>query len=205
MGTDTKPPKPQSSDDISLQGIPNEVLSEPLEEFADGTMAIENANTQPLISTTQFKYLLVKVRVGDILLSTHPIAELVDETTDCGMVEFLPRNVDGFRQELEFCMDDRIPFITGSLSAHECCAISAIKQEKKNLFMKRRRPYLIMLILIAVMLVVGQCHLDQINGVDLTGNFIQILPLFLSFHPVALSSVKEKSFIGSLNLKLLQV
>ena len=136
--TDTKPPKPQSSDDISLQGIPNEVLSEPLEEFADGTMAIENANTQPLISTTQFKYLLVKVRVGDILLSTHPIAELVDETTDCGMVEFLPRNVDGFRQELEFCMDDRIPFITGSLSAHECCAISAHKARKEKLVHEKK-------------------------------------------------------------------
>ena len=77
------------------------------------------------------KLAVVRIRVAGELVSEKADPSVFDGTPDGGMTQFLPRNEKGFQQELKFRDEAGIPFVTGSLSAHECCAISAHKSRKE--------------------------------------------------------------------------
>ena len=79
----------------------------------DGTEQAEN----------EIKFVSVQVRVGEELFSIkEENPHIQDCINDSGMLDFLPRNSAGFRQELEARVDSGLPFISGTLSGHECCA-----------------------------------------------------------------------------------
>jgi hypothetical protein len=72
----------------------------------------------------------VTVRIGDDLISDEPDDEYFTDVTDGGMLEFVPRNADGFVDELLFRYEFGLPFVTGSMNAHESCAIAAHNARK---------------------------------------------------------------------------
>jgi hypothetical protein len=53
-------------------------------------------------------------------------------------VQFLPRNPIGFQSELKFRRDSNLSILSGSLSAHEVCAIAAHRSLKEKLLAERR-------------------------------------------------------------------
>ncbi len=54
------------------------------------------------------------------------------------LLKFLPRNSIGFQSELQFRYQSTLPIISGSLSAHEACAIAAHRSLKEKLLAERR-------------------------------------------------------------------
>lgn len=85
-----------------------------------------------VLSKSRGKSLLaVKIRVGGELMSNANDAHF-EGIPDGGMLEFLPRNEEGYQNELSIRHVADIPFISGSLSAHECCAISAHNARKER-------------------------------------------------------------------------
>ncbi|CAB9519085.1 specific demethylase 5C [Seminavis robusta] len=95
--------------------------------ISDGDDMEEETNSN---EAPQKKLVLVKVRVEDEIVSEREDGAVFDRIPDGGMLEFCPRNPEGFQSELEFRSLVGLPFITGSLSAHECCAIAAHKARK---------------------------------------------------------------------------
>ena len=89
-------------------------------------------------------------RVGKKLVSVSVIVEgklvstIIDDPeknesiTNNGMVEFLPRNEDGFQHEMSARLHDELPFITGSMSAHESCALAAHRGRIDKLVQERK-------------------------------------------------------------------
>eukprot|EP00522_Entomoneis_paludosa_P005095 CAMPEP_0172474078 /NCGR_PEP_ID=MMETSP1065-20121228/69175_1 /TAXON_ID=265537 /ORGANISM="Amphiprora paludosa, Strain CCMP125" /LENGTH=2310 /DNA_ID=CAMNT_0013232255 /DNA_START=222 /DNA_END=7154 /DNA_ORIENTATION=- len=57
---------------------------------------------------------------------------------DGGMLEFLPRAEEAFQSELRFRDEKNIPFVTGNLSAHECCAMAAHNSRKEQMLQSFR-------------------------------------------------------------------
>lgn len=55
--------------------------------------------------------------------------------------QFLPRNPIGFQSELKFRHQSSLTILTGSLSAHEVCAIAAHRSLKDKLLAERRNFY----------------------------------------------------------------
>jgi hypothetical protein len=53
-------------------------------------------------------------------------------------VQFLPRNPIGFQSELKFRRDLNLSILSGSLSAHEVCAIAVHRSLKEKLLAERR-------------------------------------------------------------------
>ena len=76
------------------------------------------------------KLVAVTIRLDGDLFSL-PKSCLV-EIKDGGMLEFPPRSPQGFQSELRFRYESRLPFVTGSLSAHECCAVAAHNSRKEK-------------------------------------------------------------------------
>ncbi len=95
------------------------------------THLVAEIPVQERASTT--KLLSVKVTMGDELFSI-PFSSSSDESfPDSGMIEFLPRSPSGFQDELRFRTDTGLPFVTGCLSAHECCAVAAHNARKEKM------------------------------------------------------------------------
>jgi len=91
------------------------------------------------ISRRRVKILSVTITVGGKLVSTAiKDAEKYGSITNDGMVEFMPRNVDGFQNEMNARMEDDLPFITGSLSAHECCALTVHRSRVEKMIQERK-------------------------------------------------------------------
>jgi hypothetical protein len=89
-----------------------------------------------MTNTAQDKKVLVAVSIrvdGEII--SVPETEF-DEVQDGGMLEFAPRSEAGFQAELQFRHDNGLPFVTGSLSAHECCAVAVHKTRKEQMVQK---------------------------------------------------------------------
>jgi hypothetical protein len=89
-----------------------------------------------MTNTAQDKKVLVAVSIrvdGEII--SVPETEF-DEVQDGGMLEFAPRSETGFQAELQFRHDNGLPFVTGSLSAHECCAVAVHKTRKEQMVQK---------------------------------------------------------------------
>lgn len=78
----------------------------------------------------------LSIRVGDELVSDEEDSMFYEQIPDGGMLEFVPRNPDGFQDELLFRYEYGLPFITGSLSGHESCAIAAHNARKVNVVQK---------------------------------------------------------------------
>lgn len=66
---------------------------------------------------------------GELLSCREPS---LAEMKDGGMIEFLPRSDEGFSNELKFRYESGLPFVTGSMSAHESCAIAAHNARKEQ-------------------------------------------------------------------------
>jgi hypothetical protein len=79
------------------------------------------------------KLSIVKIRVGGEIISMEEEEDFFEGSPDGAMMEFLPKNESGFQYELR-CRDQAsLPYVTGSLSAHECCAIAAHKTRKERI------------------------------------------------------------------------
>jgi hypothetical protein len=70
----------------------------------------------------------VKIKIKDDIISV-PL-DSAGSIKDGGLKEFLPRSASGFQDELKFRFESGLPFVTGSLSAHECCAVAANKARR---------------------------------------------------------------------------
>jgi hypothetical protein len=71
----------------------------------------------------------VKIRVDGEIFSVKD--DDLDHLPDGGMLEFAPRADSAFQNELLFRDESDLPFVTGSLSAHECCAVAAHNARKE--------------------------------------------------------------------------
>lgn len=85
----------------------------------------------PKIRTNR-KIIKLIVRVGDELISDEPDNKLYTQIKEGGMIEFLPRNSDGFQDELLFRYNAGLPFISGSMTAHEVCACAQHSARKNR-------------------------------------------------------------------------
>jgi hypothetical protein len=113
-----------------------------LKESNDALMDGENKET---ISDTEkaehvTKFVSVQVRIGGKLFSIkEENPHIQDCINDSGMLDFLPRNAAGFRHELETRVDSGLPFISGSLSGHECCARAVHKARVEKVIQKKKQ------------------------------------------------------------------
>jgi hypothetical protein len=75
----------------------------------------------------------LKIRVDGELFSA---SEEVYTEGDVGMSDFPPRSEQGFQADLKHRYETGLPFVTGSLSAHESCALAAHKARKEQMVQK---------------------------------------------------------------------
>lgn len=94
------------------------------------------SNTENLISKT--KLLSVVVRIGGKIISDEHDPHAFENLQFHGMLEFIPRNQQGAQDELRFRHKVKLPHITGSLSAHECCA-AAVHNSRTEMLLKSYR------------------------------------------------------------------
>lgn len=80
--------------------------------------------------TCDKRFVAVTLRLGGEIIWDDSDRGYHEDIIDGGMLEFVPRNADGFQEELSFSYELCFPFVTGSLSAHECCAIAAHNARK---------------------------------------------------------------------------
>ena len=91
------------------------------------------------VASPPSKVLTVRVRVGGELVSSEDTSEDSNsKNVDAAMQQFLPRNSVGFQSELKFRSGAGMSFISGSLSAHESCAMAAHKSRKEKVLTERR-------------------------------------------------------------------
>jgi hypothetical protein len=76
------------------------------------------------------------VRVDGELFSAPEEVFTVSEDGDVGMTDFPPRSEQGFQADLKYRNESGRPFVTGSLSAHESCALAAHKARKEQMVQK---------------------------------------------------------------------
>mmetsp|Transcript_25744 Transcript_25744/g.38529 ORF Transcript_25744/g.38529 Transcript_25744/m.38529 type:complete len:1046 (+) Transcript_25744:820-3957(+) len=77
------------------------------------------------------EYAAVTVRLDGEIVSTKERDPTLSEK-EMGIVSFLPKNERGFQYELKARARDGLPFMTGSLVAHECCALAAHKSRMER-------------------------------------------------------------------------
>ena len=87
---------------------------------------LKTAEIEDIPNKDHSKLVIVTVRVdGDIVSAKdHNLSLNSDEVE---IMSFLPVNQKGFQRELNCRCNDDLPFTTGSLRAHECCALAAHK------------------------------------------------------------------------------
>ena len=97
-----------------------------------GSHTASEGKNLPSPAKSKCKSLLaVKIRVGGEIISFLDDAHF-EGIADGGIMEYLPRNEEGCQHELISRYESDIPFVSGSLSAHECCAISAHNARKER-------------------------------------------------------------------------
>jgi hypothetical protein len=82
------------------------------------------------------KLMKICIRIGGDLISSDPDEINCLGTKDGGMLEFLPRNPDGFQDELLFRYNAGLPFISGSMTGHSVCALAAHNARKVKMLEK---------------------------------------------------------------------
>jgi len=97
-----------------------------------------SANATAAAGSKVSKMVSVTIRVNGELISEPVAVDEEDQQLERGMLEFLPRNTQGMQDVLELRADDDVLFVSGSLSAHECCAVAAHKARKDALVKHHR-------------------------------------------------------------------
>lgn len=92
----------------------------------------------PKPETMKPRFMAMKVRVEGEIMSFKS-TELDTISEGGGILEFCPRSEQGFQNELKFRSETGIPFVTGSLSGHECCAIAAHNARKEQMVQKYKK------------------------------------------------------------------
>ena len=87
------------------------------------------------------KACIVRVRVGgELVTEKTKTLDYPSKILDQPLTQYLPRNQLGFQSELNFRKESNLSVVTGSLTAHEVCAIAA-HRVRKEAFLKDRREY----------------------------------------------------------------
>ena len=87
------------------------------------------------------KVCIVRVRVaGELVTEKVNTLDYPSKIIDQPLQQYLPRNVLGFQNELRFRQESNLSVVTGSLTAHEVCAIAA-HRTRKEIFLKDRREH----------------------------------------------------------------
>ncbi len=97
-----------------------------------------NANANATAGSKVSKMVSVTIRVNGELISEPVAVDEEDQQVERGMLEFLPRNAKGMQDVLKLRAEDDVLFVSGSLSAHECCAVAAHKARKDALVKHHR-------------------------------------------------------------------
>mmetsp|Transcript_59624 Transcript_59624/g.146157 ORF Transcript_59624/g.146157 Transcript_59624/m.146157 type:complete len:1208 (-) Transcript_59624:3436-7059(-) len=105
--------------------VPHAMRSRRTELVADLGSANGDVMRSSSKASKNVKLMSIKLRVDGDLIPDEPDHDRYLEIKSGGMLEFLPRNHDGFQKELMFRYQHGLPFITGSMTAHECCAVAA--------------------------------------------------------------------------------
>jgi hypothetical protein len=92
----------------------------------------EESTTSAQNGRSNKKLMKLTIRVGDDLVSAESDEQSFTGIKGGGMLEFLPRNPEGFQEELSFRYDSSLPFVSGSMIAHEGCAAAAHKARKEK-------------------------------------------------------------------------
>jgi len=87
------------------------------------------------------KHVTVRVRVGGELVTSRNKHMDASKNFDELACQFLPQNPTGFQSELKFRSDKDLSIITGSVAAHEVCAMAAHKSRKEKLLSERHTLY----------------------------------------------------------------
>jgi len=87
------------------------------------------------------KFLTVRVRVDCELVSSKTKCTENAKNFDSAMQQFLPKNNLGFESELRFRYETTLPILSGSLIAHEVCAIAAHRSRKEKLLAEHRASH----------------------------------------------------------------
>ena len=109
--------------------------------MADAPKDISNpsANATTTENTSKIsKMVSVTIRVNGELISEPVAVDEEDQQIERGMLEFLPRNTQGMQDVLKLRAGDDVHFVSGSLSAHECCAVAA-HNARKDALVKHHR------------------------------------------------------------------
>jgi hypothetical protein len=78
----------------------------------------------------------LSIRVGEEIISAKET--LFTKLDDVGMLQLIPRSEQGFQSDLLFKYNLGLPFVSGSLSAHESCAVAAHNARKEMMIEKYR-------------------------------------------------------------------
>ncbi|KAL7565041.1 hypothetical protein ACA910_020751 [Epithemia clementina (nom. ined.)] len=82
------------------------------------------------------KLVALRVRLDGELVSEYDSD--LEKSDDGGILELTPQSERAFQNELKFRYDKGLPFVTGSLAAHECCAIAAHNSRKEQMLQDYR-------------------------------------------------------------------
>lgn len=82
------------------------------------------------------KLVSLSIRVGEEIISAKET--LFTKLDDVGMLQLIPRSEQGFQSDLLFKYNLGLPFVSGSLSAHESCAVAAHNARKEMMIEKYR-------------------------------------------------------------------
>lgn len=99
------------------------------------------ASTDSRVPEKPAKVVTVRVRVGGDLVSSK--TKCIDKSGknhnyDTAMQQFLPKNAAGFQSELKFRHESNLSILTGTITAHEMCAVAAHRCHKETLLKERR-------------------------------------------------------------------
>jgi len=103
-----------------------------------GNKSPSTDDTSSAVDTKVSKMVSVTIRMNGELISEPVATDEEDQQVERGMLEFLPRNSQGMQDVLKLRAKDDVMFISGSLSAHECCAVAA-HNARKDALVKHHR------------------------------------------------------------------
>jgi len=115
--------------DTEELSIAKSEVKEASDSVPDAIVSCEPAVVEPEKPSREGKLKVVTVRVSGELVSDK--LEQADDVPERAMMEFVPRNPEGFQYEVRCRALDELPVMTGSLSAHNCCAIAAHRARKE--------------------------------------------------------------------------
>ncbi|GMH83740.1 hypothetical protein TrST_g5879 [Triparma strigata] len=104
-----------------------------------------NRQCRAIAEGKEGKLASVTIKVGGKLISIEadePMKETMDMVPDKGMREFMPWSAESFQEELAMRDEEKVPFLTGGLIAHENCAIAVHTMRKNRMRSEHKDRYL---------------------------------------------------------------